>query len=91
MNHVRFVLPSSWSTLAQCDLSGLVCTADTVGQALVWLTQQYPMLAQRIFADDGTIAPWVLVCLNNERIENTDTPVPDRDSELQIIAALMGG
>jgi hypothetical protein len=91
VNEVRFVLPGSWSALAGSDLSGIACTAATVGQALTWLTQRYPVLAQRIFADDGTIAPWTLVCLGNERVSDTGTPVPALGGELRVIAALMGG
>lgn len=91
MSNVRFVLPGSWSGLAGADLSGLACTAETVGQALEWLTGRYPVLAQRVLADDGTIAPWVLVCLDGEHVTDVGTPVPAVGSELQVIAALMGG
>lgn len=91
MTGVRFVLPGSWSGLAGADLSGLTCPARTVGQALEWLTGQYPVLTQRVLADDGTIAPWVLVSLDGERVTDTGTQIPADGSELQVIAALMGG
>jgi hypothetical protein len=91
VSDVRFVLPGSWSGVAGADLSGLACTAGTVGQALEWLTGRYPVLAQRVLASDGAIAPWVLVCLDGEPVTDAGTPVPAGGSELQVIAALMGG
>jgi hypothetical protein len=88
---VRFVLPGSWSGLARADLSGLTCTAETVGQALEWLSGRHPVLRQRVLADDGTIAPWTLVSLAGERVTDASTPIPADGSELHVIAMLMGG
>ncbi|WP_330233039.1 MoaD/ThiS family protein [Nocardia sp. NBC_00508] len=88
---VRFVLPASWSTLARADLSQLSCNASTVEQALRWLIESHPMFAERVFTEEGALAPWTIVCLNHIHILDPSTAISDGDHELQIIPALMGG
>jgi hypothetical protein len=90
---IRFVLPANWRTVAGQNLAGLNCPADTVGQALHWLSEQHPCFAERIFSN-GEIAPWVLVCLDGtdvRTLHGLDTSVAKPDHELHIIPALMGG
>jgi molybdopterin converting factor small subunit len=91
---VRFVLPANWRTIAGESLTGLSCPADTVGQALHWLCGKYPVFAERIFASERDIAPWVLVCLDGadvRTLRGLDTEVVRAGHELHVIAALMGG
>ncbi|MEU1957341.1 MoaD/ThiS family protein [Nocardia rhamnosiphila] len=87
---IRFVLPASWSSLAQADLSSLSCEASTVDQALKWLIEQHPVFVERIYTEHD-LAPWTIVCLNHHHILDPSTPIPAGDHELQIIPALMGG
>jgi molybdopterin converting factor small subunit len=90
---VRFTLPGAWRTLTGTDLSDVTCEAATVGEALTWLSDTYPVLRQRLFTDTAELAPWTLVCLDHadvRTIGNLDAPVTD-GGELQIIPALMGG
>ncbi|WP_249643764.1 MoaD/ThiS family protein [Nocardia sputi] len=87
---IRFVLPASWPSLADADLSNLSCEATTVDQALKWLIEQHPAFAERIYTEHD-LAPWTIVCLNHQHILDPSTPIPAGDHELQIIPALMGG
>ncbi|WP_040781600.1 hypothetical protein [Nocardia pneumoniae] len=91
---VRFTLPASWRTLAGSNFAGLTCDAVTVGQALTWLTDTFPVFKERIITEDGDLAPWTLVCLNHidvRSIGGLAAEITGDDSELEIIPALMGG
>lgn len=90
---LRFTLPASWRTVAGSSLADLACDADTVEQALTWLTELFPVFKERIITDDGELAPWTLVCLNHTDVRTIGglTAAITVDSEIQIIPALMGG
>ncbi len=91
---VRFVLPANWRTIVGHDLTGLRCEAATVGQALTWLSEAYPAFRERIFTEDGQLAPWIVVCLGEADIrtcQGLHTPIADHHGELRVIPALMGG
>lgn len=91
---VRFILPTSWRTLAGSSLTGLNCDAATVGQALAWLTDLFPVFTERILTEDGRLAPWTLVCLNHTDVRTIGglaAEITSSDAELEIIPALMGG
>ena len=91
---VRFTLPASWRTLAGEDLADLSCEAATVGQALTWLTDRFPVLTPRILTGDGQLAPWALVCLDRTDVRTIGGLAAEtngNDRELEIIPALMGG
>ena len=92
--NVRFTLPASWRTLTGSSLTDLTCDATTVGQALTWLTDLFPVFTERILTEDGELAPWALVCLNYTDVRTIGglaAEIKSRDSELEIIPALMGG
>ncbi|HEX2242831.1 MAG TPA: hypothetical protein VHK27_06190 [Gammaproteobacteria bacterium] len=90
---VTFVLPANWRTIAGRDVT-TQCTASTVGKALHWLCETYPVFHERIFTADEELAPWIIVCLGNERMRTRrelDLPIPDEGEVLQVIPSLMGG
>ncbi|MBL1080245.1 hypothetical protein JK358_38205 [Nocardia sp. 2] len=92
---VRFILSPNWSTLAGRTLDGLECEADTVGQALHWLREQCPTLADRILSADGQLTRFSTYGLDGEKLAGADalTTVISEGGvhELQIVPAFMGG
>ncbi|MET8428707.1 hypothetical protein [Nocardia sp. NPDC004860] len=89
---MTFVVPPSWNS--ETPLSDLSCEAPTVGMALGWFADRYPILRKRYLTPDGEIAAWALVTLNRidvRTLSGLDTRIEAADSEIQIIAALMGG
>lgn len=91
---VRFVLPANWRTIAGQNLAGLSCEVDTVGQALQWLGDRYPVFIERIFSIEGELAPWVVVSLDDtdvRTLDGLDSRISADHAELQVIPALMGG
>ncbi|WP_306365285.1 hypothetical protein [Nocardia sp. CC227C] len=91
MTTVAFTVPPSWNT--EASMTELSCEAATVGEALTWFCDRYPPLRKRFMTDNG-IAPWALVCLNHtdvRTLHGLDTPITHPGSDIQILAALMGG
>lgn len=92
MNTVTFTVPPSWNT--ETPMTELSCEATTVGEALTWFCDRYPVLQKRFMTDDRRIAAWALVCLNHidvRTLHGLDTPITHPGSEIQLLAALMGG
>lgn len=68
-------------------------SGGTITEAIKDLVRQFPELRERLFASDGKINPFLIVCLNGEDIrfkERVLTPVADGD-EISIIPAISGG
>lgn len=89
---VRFTVPANWRSIT--ELPALGCDAQTVGAALSWFAGRYPALRERFLTDDGDIAPWALVSLDQvdvRTLADLTTPISAGDHEIEILAALMGG
>ncbi len=93
MSAVRFVVPANWSNLTDRDMSNLWCDATTLGDALRWLSGEFPTLANRILTEDGKIPRYATVALDDERViaDSLDTPLPRTQHEVCVISAFMGG
>lgn len=95
MSAVRFVVPANWSDLTGRDMSNLWCTADTLGDALRWLSDQFPGLVGRILTADGTIPRYATVALNGERVSAVDgldiRLTGEQPYEVCVLSAFMGG
>ena len=73
-------------------LNSVAVSGDTVGEALVDLTQQYPDLQQHLF-DGEELRSFVNIYLNKEdvrHLDGEDTAVSKNDT-LMIIPSIAGG
>ncbi|WP_216898402.1 MoaD/ThiS family protein [Nocardia alni] len=95
MSPVRFVVPGNWGALTGRDMSNLWTEADTLGDALRWLTSEFPAVADRILTAEGTIPRYAAVALNDERVsaaEGIDIPLTGQQPhEVCVLSAFMGG
>ena len=91
---VRFVLPTNWSTIAKRDLAGLECSADTLGEALRWLSDQCPEVADRVLDPQGKIPRCAVVAVDDQRVstsEGLDWRFSGAQHEVSLLSAFMGG
>jgi MoaD family protein len=67
--------------------------APLVGGALQELTARYPRLKPHLFAEDGSLRPYVNIFLNEENVRDLEmaaTPLSNGD-RLMIIPSIAGG
>lgn len=67
--------------------------ADSVGEALNKLVEQYPAIKDRIYDENNKLRRYVNIYLGDEDIrflENTETRI-DAKSELSLVPAIAGG
>ncbi|MCC3318395.1 MULTISPECIES: hypothetical protein [Nocardia] len=95
MSQVRFILPANWATLTGRDMSNIWCPeVATLGEALRWLTVEYPAVAERVLTADGTIPRFATVALDDERVvsaDGIDIPLTKPHHEVCVLSAFMGG
>jgi len=68
-------------------------SADSVGQALNTLVEQYPAMKDRIYDENNKLRRYVNIYLGDEDIrflENLETKI-DAKSELSLVPAIAGG
>lgn len=90
---VRFVLPTNWSTVAKRDLTGLGCAADTLGEALSWLANQCPEVADRVLDPQGKIPRCAVVAVDDQRVstsEGLEYRFTNPEHEVTLLSAFMG-
>lgn len=89
---VRFTVPANWHSITELPVLG--CDAETVGAALSWFADRYPALRERFLTEEGDIAPWAVVSLDQvdvRTLAELTTPISTGEHDLEILAALMGG
>ena len=75
------------------DQSEVEVQGETVGQALAWLTKEYPDIRPHLFNGDHELRPFVNLFVNDEDIrhlEGLGTRIEPRD-RLMIIPSIAGG
>lgn len=95
MSAVRFTLPANWSTLTGRDMSNIWCPdAKTLGDALRWLSTEYPDVSERVLTPEGAIPRFAAVALDDVRVppsENIEIPLTEPHHEVCVLSAFMGG
>ena len=89
---VKVIIPTPLRVYAAKKDSAEV-SAQTVGEALDGLTQQFAELRKHLFTDDGKLRSFVNVYLNDEDIRymaKEATPVKDGDV-VSIVPSIAGG
>jgi molybdopterin converting factor small subunit len=71
----------------------LALEADTVDQALVRIRTDEPLLAARLFADDGTVRGFINLFLDGTEIRHLSPEARSiaSDSDLSIVPSVAGG
>ncbi|MFF0572524.1 MoaD/ThiS family protein [Streptosporangium saharense] len=90
---VVIVIPSAWCAVAGIQNPSLQCTAETVGGAIDWLVEAYPVLKPRVLAEPGRLVSWVNLYVGEHDVralQGLDTVVPT-NSEIIVLPALAGG
>ena len=92
MNRARIKLPANMRSLAG-DLSDHSVEANTAGQALCFLCEQYPELRPRLLNAEDELQSFVNVFLNGKNLRELQGLETDlgEGSELLVVAALAGG
>ncbi|MFJ2095493.1 NAD-dependent epimerase/dehydratase family protein [Streptomyces sp. NPDC087901] len=68
---VTFDVPTAWRTLIPQG-QVLQCRADSIGSALRWLTETYPVLAPRLLSPQGQLVPWTNVYIAQDNVRDLD-------------------
>ncbi|MFC8538000.1 SDR family NAD(P)-dependent oxidoreductase [Streptomyces sp. NPDC057249] len=89
---VTFDVPTAWRTLIP-EGQPLACRADSVGMALKWLTDTYPVLAPRVLSPTGQLVPWTNVYIGDDSIRDLDGMATGLRGEvnLTLLPAMAGG
>ncbi|MFE4055595.1 NAD-dependent epimerase/dehydratase family protein [Streptomyces sp. NPDC059096] len=89
---VRFDVPSAWTTLLP-GTPELHCRAASVGAALHWLTDTYPVLAPRLLSPQGQLVPWTNVYLDQDNVRDLNGMDTALTGEVTLTAlpAMAGG
>ncbi|MFJ4914651.1 NAD-dependent epimerase/dehydratase family protein [Streptomyces sp. NPDC088726] len=89
---VRFDVPAAWTSLIP-EVSALQCRADSVGGALRWLTESYPVLAPRLLSPDGQLVSWTNIYLAQDNVRDLDglDTILTGDVTLIALPAMAGG
>ncbi len=88
--HVRIPTPLKKLTGEQ-DI--IKAKGRTVGEVILWLTETYPGLKERLRDEQGGVRRFINIYVNDEDIrfvQNLETPVKEGD-QISIIPAIAGG
>ncbi|MFJ1897697.1 hypothetical protein [Streptomyces sp. NPDC088115] len=85
-------MPAAWTSLIP-EVSALQCRADSVGGALRWLTESYPVLAPRLLSPDGQLVSWTNIYLAQDNVRDLDglDTILTGDVTLIALPAMAGG
>lgn len=89
---INVLIPSVFTSYTQGSHSHRV-RADTVGQAIANLVEDFPPLKAQLLDEGGNLLNYVQLFVNENNIRDLDdlkTPLSDQD-ELLLVPALAGG
>lgn len=89
---VTIDIPTAWRALIP-HAPSLRCRADSVRDALTWLTGTYPELTTRLLSPQGQLVPWTNIYVGSDNVRDLDGLKTGLVGEvnLTVLPAMAGG